>query len=87
MDLADGITLRVSQIPSQAQEPIWLSRNAFCHKPFARLCGISVLESGSMSAHSLAVIKQKDIFWQSMFILRTSSALKLSSPHLSLCLV
>lgn len=37
MALADGIVLRVSQIPSQALEPRWPSRNTFCHKPFACL--------------------------------------------------
>lgn len=33
-----------------------------------------------MSPHSLAVIKQSNRFWQSVFILRTSLALKFSSP-------
>lgn len=87
MDLADGIMFRVSQIPSQAPTSIWPSRNTFCHTNPVRAFVASLHWEGSyVSSQSCCDKTKLGIFWQSMLILRPSSALKLYSPHLNLCL-
>lgn len=63
MDLADGIMFRVSQLPSQAQEPRWPSRNICCPKPLCVLLWHLCAGRGSISIHNLAAIKQNWMYF------------------------